>query len=205
MSEEIRVQEEVQEETQETVKKKESNNLIYDFVSVLATSIIAVAIAFIFIFRTVGVVGGSMNPTLESGDRIILSAFINEPEYGDIVVTCQPDESPVIEDILVKRVIATEGQTVDINFSTGTVFVDGVALDEPYIAEPTRVREDFYEPVTVPEGYVFVMGDNRNNSTDSRDSRVGFIREEYIMGKALFRVAPSLDFSINDFGVNDYE
>lgn len=209
MSEEIRAQEVLQEETQEEVqgteKKKKSGNFIYDLVSVLATSIIAVAIAFIFVFRTVGIVGGSMKPTLQNGDRIILSAFINDPEYGDIVVTCQPDKSPFIEDVLVKRVIATEGQTVDINFSTGTVYVDGVALDEPYINEPTWTREDFDEPVTVPEGYVFVMGDNRNNSTDSRDSRVGLIREEYIMGKALFRVEPSVDFSINDFGVNDYE
>lgn len=209
MSEEIRAQEVLQEETREEVqgteKKKKSGNFIYDLVSVLATSIIAVAIAFIFVFRTVGIVGGSMKPTLQNGDRIILSAFINDPEYGDIVVTCQPDKSPFIEDVLVKRVIATEGQTVDINFSTGTVYVDGVALDEPYINEPTWTREDFDEPVTVPEGYVFVMGDNRNNSTDSRDSRVGLIREEYIMGKALFRVEPSVDFSINDFGVNDYE
>lgn len=205
MSEEIRMQEELHEEVQETAEKKKSGNFIYDFVSVLATSIIAVAIAFMFVFRTVGVVGGSMKPTLQNGDRIILSAFITEPEYGDIVVTCQPDKSPVIEDVLVKRIIATEGQTVDINFSTGTVYVDGVALDEPYINEPTWDREDFDEPVTVPEGYVFVMGDNRNHSTDSRDSRVGLIREEYIMGKALFRIAPSVDFSINDFGVKDYE
>lgn len=192
MTEEIKI---VQKEKQ----KKESGNAVYDFVSIVATAVIAVAISFIFIFRTIGIVGGSMKPTLQDGDRIILSAFINEPEYGDIVVTCQPDKSDVIEDVLVKRVIATEGQTVDIDFSTGTVFVDDVALDEPYTAEPTWDREDFDEPVTVPEGYVFVMGDNRNNSTDSRDSRVGLIREEYIMGKALFRVAPSIDFGINDY------
>lgn len=199
------VQMQAQDELQETAKKKEAGNPIYDFVSVLATAIIAVAIAFMFLFRTIGIVGSSMVPTLNNGDRIILSAFIDEPEYGDIVVTCQPDNSPVIEDVLVKRVIATEGQTVDIDFSTGTVFVDDVALDEPYINEPTWDREDFDEPVTVPEGYVFVMGDNRNRSTDSRDNRVGLIREEYIMGKALFRVAPSIDFSITDFGANDYE
>ena len=86
--------------------------------------------------------------------------------------------------------IATEGQTVDIDFEKGVVYVDGVALDEPYTAEPTYDREDFNEPVTVPEGCVFVMGDNRNHSTDSRDNRIGFIREEYIMGRVLFRLAP---------------
>lgn len=203
MQEEIKAAQEtaegVQKEICEETKKKESGNMIYDFVSVFATAIIGVAIAFMFIFRTVGVVGGSMNPTLWNGDRIILSAFINEPEYGDIVVTCQPDKSPDIEDVLVKRVIATGGQTVDIDFTTGTVFVDDVALDEPYVAAPTIEREDFYEPVTVPEGYVFVMGDNRNHSTDSRDRRIGLIREEYILGKALFRVKPTLDFGINDY------
>lgn len=205
MSEEIKAaQEEMQEEPQEAVscekaEKKESSNFIYDLVSVFATAIIGVAIAFTFVFRTIGVVGGSMKPTLQSGDRIILSAFIDEPEYGDIVVTCQPNKSPNIEDVLVKRVIATEGQTVDIDFTTGIVFVDGVALDEPYVAEPTREREDFYEPVTVPEGYVFVMGDNRNGSTDSRDRRIGMIRKEYVMGKALFRIKPEIDFGINDY------
>lgn len=199
MSEEIKAaQEEIREENK-TVKEKVSGTSVYDFVSVLATAVIAVALSFMFLFRTIGVVGGSMNPTLWNGDRIILSAFIGEPEYGDIVVTCQPDKSPIIEDVLVKRVIATEGQTVDIDFTTGTVFVDDVALNEPYIAEPTIDREDFDEPVTVPEGYVFVMGDNRNHSTDSRDNRIGMIREEYIMGKALFRIAPSIDFGINDY------
>lgn len=181
-------------EENKTVKEK--SNGIYDFVSIIATSVIAVAVSFIFLFRTVGVVGSSMYPTLHNGDRIILSAFIDEPEYGDIVVTCQPNN---VEDVLVKRIIATEGQTVDIDFNAGIVYVDGVALDEPYIAEPTHDRESFYHPVTVPEGHVFVMGDNRNASTDSRDSRIGFIREEYIMGKALFRMMPFGDFKIEDY------
>lgn len=169
---------------------------IYDVVSIIATALVAVTFAFIFFFRTVGVSGDSMFPTLHNYDRIILSAFLYEPQYGDIVVTCQPNESIAIEDVLVKRVIATGGQTVDIDFETNTVYVDGVALDEPYINEPTRDREDFYAPVTVPEGYVFVMGDNRNHSTDSRDNRIGLIREEYILGKALFRMLPFGQFKI---------
>ncbi|MBQ8763594.1 MAG: signal peptidase I [Clostridia bacterium] len=179
--------------------KKEQGGFVrtcFDVVSIIASAIAAVAIVFIFLFRTVGVVGDSMYPTLHNTDRIILSAFYDESENGDIVVTCQPSKSPVIPDVLVKRVIATEGQTVDIDFEKGVVYVDGVALDEPYINEPTHDRENFYEPVTVPEGYVFVMGDNRNHSTDSRDNRVGLIREEYILGEALFRIVPFGQFKI---------
>lgn len=171
-------------------------NSIYDLVSIIAAAVVAVSFAFIFIFRTVGVVGSSMFPTLENGDRIILSAFDYVPENGDIVVTCQPDGSSAIEDVLVKRIIATEGQTIDIDFEKSIVYVDGVALDEPYINEPTRDKEDFHKPVTVPEGYVFVMGDNRNHSTDSRDNRIGMIREEYILGEALFRMMPFGKFKI---------
>ncbi|MBQ4604064.1 MAG: signal peptidase I, partial [Clostridia bacterium] len=85
---------------------------------------------------------------------------------------------------------------VDIDFDNGIIYVDGTALDEPYINEKTHDRESFDKPVTVPEGHVFVMGDNRNASTDSRDDRVGFIREEYILGEALFRIAPFGRFKI---------
>lgn len=179
-------------------KAKETGfvSFVFDTVSVVATAVVAVAFVFLFVFRTVGVVGGSMQPTLNSGDRIVLTATYGEPEHGDIVVTCQPDSSNVIPDTLVKRIIATEGQTVDIDFTRGKVYVDGIELDEPYIADPTRDREDFDGPVVVPAGCVFVMGDNRNHSTDSRDNRVGFIREEYIMGKALFRIAPFGQFKI---------
>lgn len=178
-----------------TERKNKSIANVFDFVSILALAIVAVALSFTFIFRTITVVGSSMYPTLSNGDRIILTAFYTEPKYGDIVVTTQPCEDP-IPDVLVKRVIATEGQTVDIDFVQGIVYVDGAALDEPYIAELTKDREDFSGPVVVPEGYVFAMGDNRNHSTDSRDSRVGFIREEYILGKALFRMMPFGQFKI---------
>lgn len=182
-----------------TEKKKAQGGFAetcFDVISIFSSAIVAVALAFIFIFRTVGVVGSSMYPTLENGDRIILSAAHFEPEYGDIVVTCQPAKSDIIESVLVKRVIATEGQTVDIDFSRGIVYVDDVALDEPYTNAPTYEREDFNGPVTVPEGYVFVMGDNRNASTDSRSNLVGLIREEYILGEALFRIAPFGNFKI---------
>lgn len=183
-------------EKENEAKESGGISFIYDTVSIIATAVVSVALVFLFVFRTVGVVGESMWPTLDSGDRIVLTSSYSEPEYGDIVVTCQPDLSNVIPDTLVKRVIATEGQTVDIDFVKGKVYVDGVELDEPYTADPTRDREDFNGPVVVPDGCVFVMGDNRNHSTDSRDNRVGFIREEYIMGKALFRIAPFGNFKI---------
>ncbi len=177
-------------------EEQKQGSFLFDFVSIIATASIIVAICFMFVFRTVGVEGTSMFPTLNDKDRIILSAFNLNPERGQVVVTCQPSKVPYIESTLVKRVIATAGQTVDIDFERGVVYVDGEALDEPYIYELTREPEDFHAPVTVPEGYVFVMGDNRNNSTDSRDSRVGLIREEYILGKALFRIKPFGNFRI---------
>ena len=165
-------------------------------VGVAVASVVIVAVAFSFVFRTVGVNGSSMFPTLHDKDRIILSAYPYSPKTGDVVVTCQPSKVDYIEPTLVKRIIATEGQTVDIDFVQGIVYVDGVALDEPYVNEPVHEREDFTGPLTVPEGYVFVMGDNRNESTDSRDARVGLIREDYLLGKALFRIQPFGQFKI---------
>ena len=180
----------------EEKKEKAKYSSVFDVVSVITSSAIIVALAFMFIFRTVGVSGSSMYPTLTDGDRIILSAFDLDIEPGQIVVTCQPSKYYYIESVLVKRVIATEGQTVDIDFEKGIVYVDGEALDEPYVNDLTHDDEGFEGPITVPEGYVFVMGDNRNASTDSRDSRVGLIREDYILGKALFRIVPFGNFKI---------
>jgi signal peptidase I len=191
-----------EEEKEETPEKKSSPlSGFFDIVSIVASAAIIVAVSFLFLFRTVGVSGDSMFPTLHDGDRLILSAFVIKPECGDIVVTCQPSAYSYVESTLVKRVIATEGQTVDIDFEKGIVTIDGKELVEPYIIEENRTheRESFTAPVTVPEGYIFVMGDNRNNSTDSRDYRVGLIREEYVMGKALFRIAPLGKFKLEKY------
>lgn len=170
--------------------KKEKNGFVknaFDVVSIIGTAVIAIAVVFTFAVRTVSVSGGSMLPTLSNGDKLLLSANLDKAQYGDIVVICQPN---LMEKTLIKRVIATENQTVDIDFTTGEVSVDGVVLDEPYIAAKTTEDEGMVFPLVVPEGCVFVLGDNRNASTDSRSPAVGFIDEDYIMGKVLLRIAP---------------
>ena len=164
---------------------------VYDWFQCIVTALLLCVLVFVFLFRVVGVLGSSMVPTLHEGDKIITSNLFYTPEYGDIVVLRKDsfDDDPIV-----KRVIATEGQTVDIDFDAGIVYVDGVALEENYIAEPTQRALDFSGPVTVPEGCVFVMGDNRNGSTDSRDDRLGCVDTRYIMGKVLFRILPISGF-----------
>ena len=182
---------------QENAKKnneKSFTGFVFDIVSIVATAVIAVGICFTFFVRTIQVSGDSMFPTLKDGEQIILQSVYNKPDNGDIVVTAQPNPSPLIEDVLVKRVIATGGQTVKLERNsdgyTYSVYVDDVKLDEPYINEPVIKTLNYVQPVTVPEGYVYVMGDNRNYSADSRDNRIGMIREEYIMGKVVYKAAP---------------
>ena len=160
---------------------------LFDLVRMLAV----ITLMFVFFFRVNGVSGSSMYPTLEDGDKILVSNLFYKPKQGDIVVF-RKDEYR--EEPLVKRIIAVEGQTVDIDFNLGIVYVDGEALDEPYIAEATANPEDFIGPVKVDEGCVFVMGDNRNASTDSRTSDIGMVDERCIMGKVYFTVFPLKNF-----------
>lgn len=172
----------------ETQKEKSIWLDIYNTLSDVVVCLIFVTVLFVFAIRLVGVVGDSMYPTLHNGDKLtLLSNFLYEPEVGDIVVlqALSYDDDPIV-----KRIIADEGQTIDIDFSTGDVTVDGVLLDEPYINMPTTRAEGMEFPLTVPENCIFVMGDNRENSTDSRYPGIGCIDKRYVLGKALQIVLP---------------
>ena len=164
---------------------------IYDWMQCIVVAIIACVLLFSFFVRLVDVVGESMHPTLENGDKIIVSNLFYEPKQGDIVVF-RKDEYR--DQPLVKRIIAVEGQTVSIDFDLGIVYVDGEPLDEPYVAEPTYESYDFGGEITVDEGCVFVMGDNRNQSTDSRYSVIGCVDKRCIMGKVYFTIFPLKSF-----------
>ena len=173
----------------------------YENFSMFAVGVVAVTLIFSFGFRVSGIEGTSMLPTLEDGDRVVLTAFDGKPERGQVVIITQPNAfgKPVV-----KRIIATENQTVDINFSTGDVFVDGEELYEPYINNLTIVGDDVNFPVTVPEGHVFVLGDNRQGSTDSRSTKIGFINENYIMGVVKYRFV-NINEDTSEVSLIDFE
>ena len=161
----------------------------YEWVQALVCSVLTVVVIFTFFIRLIGVDGHSMIPTLQNGDRLLVvnSLFYDNYRQGDIVVL---RKDSFLEDPIVKRVIAVGGQTVDINFKTGGVSVDGKLLEEDYVNELTNLEEGTEFPLTVPEGSIFVMGDNRNNSSDSRDSRLGTVDTRYVIGKAFFLLFP---------------
>ncbi len=172
-------------------------NDLFDWLEILVSAIVLLVVLFTFVFKVVTINGPSMRDTLQHGQKLIISNIGYTPKYGDIVVISRNANNIVdTEDSdksIIKRVIATGGQTVDIDFEKGVVYVDGVALEEPYVRTPTNRSFDVTFPVIVPEGCVFVMGDNRNNSTDSRSSFIGdegMVDTRYILGKALFRIYP---------------
>ena len=186
-------------DSEEEPKKKvnalqELYGMLHDVIYLLA----AVTLIFVFVVRLVGVQGDSMLPTLHNGDYLVLeSNFLfggDDLQYGDIVVLNVPEYQHNSDGPIVKRIIATEGQTVDIDFETGMIHVDGVQLVEDYINAPTLYNwEGEYAlqyPVTVPEGCIFVLGDNRNNSMDSRYAPIGMVDEQYVLGKVLFIALP---------------
>ena len=180
----------MQEQEKQTAKGRD----LYEWVQSLVGSVLVVVAIFTFVIRMMGVDGHSMLNTLQHGDRLLVvnSMLYHDYKYGDIVILRK--NGMFDDDPIVKRVIAVEGQTVDIDFAEGIVYVDGEALEEDYIREPTYTAEGTEFPLTVPEGSIFVMGDNRNGSSDSRDYRLGTVDTRYVIGKAAFLIFPGPDY-----------
>ena len=179
----------MQEQEKQTAKGRD----LYEWVQSLVGSVLVVVAIFTFVIRMMGVDGHSMLNTLQHGDRLLVvnSMLYHDYKYGDIVILRK--NGVFDDDPIVKRVIAVEGQTVDIDFAEGIVYVDGEALEEDYIREPTYTAEGTEFPLTVPEGSIFVMGDNRNGSSDSRDYRLGTVDTRYVIGKAAVLIFPGPD------------
>lgn len=178
---------------------------VSDFFETAIISLFTVTIVFSLFFRTASVSGVSMEETLNEGDKFIMSTWWTSPKQGDVVVI-NANESVTIGDdgglvdgigmnrLIVKRIIATEGQTVDFDFQRGIVYVDGEVYNESYISGLTHLDEGAFTdryPITVPKGYVFVMDDNRRNSLDSRSKELGYVSVDNIEGKALWRIYPA--------------
>ena len=173
---------------------------LYFWLQALVAALVILILLFTFVGRIIGVSGDSMYPTLHDRDMLILQSIGYTPRQGDVVVLTK--EFDVADGPIVKRVIATGGQHVVIDYASNTVTVDGVALDEPYINEPMRQpMGETLTDVVVPEGSIFVMGDNRNNSSDSRDVTLGTVDERYVLGRALWVIMPFQNFGPIAHGV----
>ncbi len=163
-------------------------SFVFEWASALIFALVVVLLVLTFVFRQVTVNGSSMNDTLQNGDRLIVTNFMYKPQYGDIIVASHGEN---YESAIIKRVIATPGQSLSINYATGEVKVDGVIINEKYIKGTTKeIVHPLEIPEVIPEGYVFVMGDNRENSLDSRSSDVGLVPINNIVGKAIYRMYP---------------
>ncbi len=185
-------------------------NDLTDMAESVLYAVFVVLLMFTFILKIATVDGSSMEPTLSNEDRLIVSTLGYQPESKDIVIIdsnnshlfSDSSETEVItgEGLgkrIVKRIIACEGQTVDIDFQLGKVYVDGVEIYESYIADLTTMDEKAFEyPITVPKGYLFVMGDNRLRSKDSRHPDIGLINMEDVEGKVVLRISPFEKFGV---------
>jgi signal peptidase I len=180
-------------------KQKESLSFAdgaYEWLQSIVIAWVVMLCIFTFLGRQIGVDGHSMNPTLNHGDKVIMSNIFYTPKYGDVVVVTQESFS---EEPIVKRVIGTAGQTIDVDYEAAVVIVDGKPLDEPYINE--RMREPRSStamefPLTIPDGHILVMGDNRNHSTDGRDTRIGLVNTDSILGRVYLIFWPLNDFRV---------
>ncbi len=198
--------EEIQETAETEAPKKKAVPFwqeILDIAETVLISVFVVLLLFSYVSRPVTVDGRSMNPTLIDGDKLLMYRILYEPKQGDIVVVnnhegyvLDSDNKVVssgysLNEPIIKRVIAVAGQQIVVDETEGHVYVNGVALQEDYINDRTTTNDGaFVYPITIPKGYIFVMGDNRNKSTDSRSSAVGLVPVEDVLGRAYFRYYP---------------
>ncbi len=187
---------EISFELNKELPKKSLWSTVYEWLDSPIYAVLLILIVFTFFVRVVGVSGESMLPTLQDGDWLTVSAVTKSVDRGDIVVVTQPN---TLNEPLIKRVIAKGGDTINIDFTTGAVIVNGEIQNEPYIADLTLRKGDFKGVTVVPEGMLFVMGDNRNNSLDSRFDVIGLIDERYVLGVANLRIFPLGDWKIDDY------
>lgn len=190
MEDEVKNEDQNNEEEKKVEPKPTVWQVLLDYLRDVCIMLTAVVLAFTFCVRFVVVSGDSMFDTLVDGDYLLLieDSLCGDLEQGDIVVAAMDrfrDREPIV-----KRVIATEFQTVDIDFQRGIVYVDGVPLDEEYTFTPTNLAEGMRFPLVVDEGCLFLMGDNRNDSTDSRSPDIGIVDRREILGKAVFLIFP---------------
>ena len=184
--------------------KKEPETLegmLYCWAQALITAVVGVVLLFTFAFRLIGVSGPSMQDTLYTGDRLlVLNAAFCDFHPGDVVVINNYNAD--LSDTLIKRIIAVGGQTIDIDLASSTVYVDGQPLDEPYVKGFTDTIEGTRFPLTLAEDEVFVMGDHRDHSTDSRSARLGPVKEGYLQGKAVLLLLPGTN---PDLGAREWD
>ena len=192
------IEEQSDEEKAIPIKTKIKNEA-FDWLHIFSVVIVVIILLFTFVLKPATIEGTSMENTLLENQKVLITNLFYKPQYGDVVVISRNVDNTYKNGTersnlpIIKRVIATENQTVDINFEKGIVYVDGVALDEPYVKTPTNLKYDIDFPVTVKEGCVFVLGDNRNVSLDSRSSQIGkdgMIDTRYILGHVVCRVFP---------------
>ncbi len=174
---------------QKLTRKQSAAQSLFFWLQALSFALVVLILIFTFVGRIITVDGPSMQPTLQDGDILLLQSAFYTPKQGDVVVLTK-DFAGYTDRPIVKRIIAVGGQTVRIDYEEDVVYVDDVALDEPYILESDMLPAFTIEEMTVPEGYVFVMGDNRNNSTDSRFVDLGAIDERYILGRVVMVLFP---------------
>lgn len=167
--------------------------VIYQCAGTIFWGMIVFLMIFSLVFRRVTVDGESMNDTLCDGDKLIVSAVGYTPKCGDIVVITHGND---LDEHIVKRVIAVGGQSISIDSETGEVAVDGVLLKEYYIKGKTIAGNNMEFPKVIDDGYVFVMGDNREHSLDSRSTEVGLVPVENIVGKVIMRIYPFDEFGV---------